>query len=92
MKVTSGLADVDFKVHSICREGSYLVVRDADCGTVLPTVVYIAPEDIVAALKALFTSPAALWLILSAPFRGKSVPLASGAGEAWNDEVNNPWL
>ena len=53
MKVTSALADVDFTVHSISREGSFLVVRDQERGTGLPTVVYVSPTDIVAGLKAL---------------------------------------
>ena len=43
MKVTSGLADVDFTVDSISREDSHLVVRDAVRGAGVPTVVYVSP-------------------------------------------------
>lgn len=92
MKVTSGLADVDFTVDSISREDSHLVVRDAVRGAGVPTVVYVSPQDIVAGLKALLRSPRALWLVLTAPFRRKRTPLAPISSEAWYDDVNNPWL
>jgi hypothetical protein len=92
VKVTSGLADVDFTVDSISREDSHLVVRDAARGAGVPTVVYVSPQDIVAGLKALLRSPRALALVLSAPFRRKRAPLARISSEAWNDDVNNPWL
>jgi len=92
VKVTSQLADVEFSVHSITREGGYLAVRDAARGAGVPTVVYVAPADIVAGLKALLKSPRALALVLSAPFRRKVPPPAPLASEAWHDDVNNPWL
>ncbi len=92
MKVTSALADVDFTVHAITREGSFLVVRDEVRGAGLPTVVYVNPSDIVAGLKALLRNPRALALVLSAPFRRKSAELAPVATDAWHDAVNNPWL
>ena len=91
MRVTSGLADVDFNVHSISRQGPYLVVRNRESEGP-PTVVYVTAQDIVAALKALLTSPAALRLVLTAPFRRK-VPVARIVGhDPWRDDVNNPWL
>ncbi|HUL17920.1 MAG TPA: hypothetical protein VLV29_01525 [Steroidobacteraceae bacterium] len=92
MKVTSGLADVDFTVDSISREDSHLVVRDAARGAGVPTVVYVSPQDIVAGLKALLRSPRALALVLTAPFRRQPVTPAPLPGEAWHDDVNNPWL
>ena len=92
MKVTSALADVDFTVHSISREGSFLVVRDQERGTGLPTVVYVSPTDIVAGLKALLKNPRALSLVLTAAFRRRTEMPAPLATDAWHDAVNNPWL
>ena len=92
MKVTSALADVEFTVHSITREGPFLVVRDEERGAGLPTVVYVNPADIVAALKALLKSPRALGLVLTAAFRGKPEMQAPPTTDAWHDAVNNPWL
>jgi hypothetical protein len=92
VKVTSALADVDFTVHSITREGPFLVVRDEERGVGLPTVVYVNPADIVAGLKALLKNPRALGLVLTAAFRRKSRMPAPVATDAWHDAVNNPWL
>ncbi len=92
MKVTSALADVDFTVHSIAREGPFLVVRDEERGAGLPTVVYVNPGDIVAGLKALLKNPRALALVLTAAFRKKPEMQAPLASDAWHDAVNNPWL
>jgi hypothetical protein len=92
VKVTSALADVDFTVHSITREGPLLVVRDEQRGAGLPTVVYVNPTDIVAGLKALLKNPRALGLVLTAVFRRKTAVAAPVATDAWHDAVNNPWL
>ncbi|MGH8137648.1 MAG: hypothetical protein ACREVV_05565 [Steroidobacteraceae bacterium] len=91
MRVTSGIADVDFSVHTISRQGPYLVVRNQDDRS-LPTVVYVSAQDIVAALKALFASPAALGFVLTAPFRRKSLAAGSVGNAIARDDVNNPWL
>ena len=90
MKVISGLADIDFTVHSIARQGPYLVVRDKEAAG-LSTVVYVSTQDIVAGLRALFASPAALRLVLSAPFRRKAAP-AHVESQVARDRVNNPWV
>jgi hypothetical protein len=90
VRVISGLADVDFNVHAIAREGPFLVVRAAE-GAGLPTVVYVSPRDIVAALKALLRSPAAFAFVLTAPFRSRGASAASAAAGPVRDDVNNPW-
>ncbi|MBS0579211.1 MAG: hypothetical protein JSR36_08105 [Proteobacteria bacterium] len=93
MKVISALADVDFTVHSISREGPFLVVRDEPRGAGVPTVVYVNPADITAGLAALLKSPRALWLVLTAAFRrAPAQPPAASSADAWHDQVNNPWL
>jgi hypothetical protein len=91
VKVTSGLANVNFSVRSISRQGPYLVVRDED-GAGMPTVVYVSAQDIVAALKALLASPAALLLVLTAPFRRKAPGASVPGSNTWHDDLNNPWL
>jgi hypothetical protein len=90
VKVISGLADIDFNVGSIARQGSYLVVRDKEAAG-LSTVVYVSSQDIVAGLKALLASPAALRLVLSAPFRRKAAA-AQIESRIARDRVNNPWV
>jgi hypothetical protein len=90
VRVISGLADVDFNVHAIAREGPFLVVRAAE-GEGLSTVVYVSPRDIVAALKALFRSPAAFAFVLTAPFRARGSRAAPAAAGPVRDDVNNPW-
>jgi hypothetical protein len=89
VRVISGIADVDFNVHSISREGPCLVVRDR-AGAGLATVVYLTPADIAAGLKALLASPAALGFVLTAPFR-RANPTTTASGATARDDVNNPW-
>jgi hypothetical protein len=92
VRVTSGIADVDFNVHSISRQGPYVVVRDRE-GNGPATVVYVSAQDIVAALKALLASPGALSFVLTAFFRRKAVAAdARAARSATRDDVNNPWI
>jgi len=89
VKVVSGIADVDFEVGSIAREGDQLVIRTAE-GAGLPSVVYVGARDVVAALKALCASPAALAFVLTAPFRRRPAAAAASRGPV-RDDVNNPW-
>jgi len=90
VRVISGIADVDFSVHSISREGPHLVVRDReDAG--LPTVVYLTPRDVVDAMKALLSNASALGFVLSAPWRTRHAPAGQPGGIPARDDVNNPW-
>jgi hypothetical protein len=90
VRVISGLADVDFNVHTIVREGPFLVVRAAETEG-LSTVVYVSPRDIVAALKALLRSPAAFAFIVTAPFRDRGATATPATAGPPRDDVNNPW-
>jgi len=90
VRVISGIADVDFNVHSISREGPYLVVRSRE-GEGLPTVVYMAPRDIIVGLKTLLASPRALAFVLTAPFRRRNAAEGPSGGQLRRDDVNNPW-
>ena len=90
MRVISGIADVDFSVHAISREGPHLVVRDRE-DAALPTVVYLTPRDVVDALKALLSNASALGFVLSAPWRSRGAPAQQPGGVSVRDDVNNPW-
>ncbi|MBS0421338.1 MAG: hypothetical protein JSR66_26760 [Proteobacteria bacterium] len=92
MRVTSGLADVDFNIRSISREGPYVVIRDRHDGEP-GTVVYVSAGDVVAGLKALLARPAAAFFVLTACLRRKMPPPGSEAIQSvTRDRLNNPWL
>jgi hypothetical protein len=90
VRVISGIADVDFSVHSVSREGPHLVVRDRK-DAALPTVVYLTPRDVVDAMKALLSNTAALGFVLSAPWKTRHAPVEQPGGIHARDDVNNPW-
>lgn len=92
MRVTSGIADVDFNVHSISRQGPFVVIKDRE-GNGPATVVYVSAGDVVAALKALLASPGALGFVLTALFRRNATAAESRViRSATRDDVNNPWI
>lgn len=92
MRVVSGLADLDFHVGRIARDGSHLIVTSRnDAG--IPTTVYVDRDDLVQGLMALLRSPRALLFLLSAPLR-RPRRAASGARQTLrggDSDVNNPW-
>ena len=89
MRVVSGLADLDFHVGRIARDGSELVV-ESRAGSGIPTVVYVGRDDVVAGIKALLRSPGALAFLLAAPFR-RGRPTAPGGARRDSTDLNNPW-
>ena len=92
MRVVSGLADLDFHIGHIARDGDCLVV-ESRAGGGIPTVVHVGRDDVVAGLRALLHSPGALGFLLTAPFR-RSRPAASQPGSVPRNEasdINNPW-
>ena len=93
MRVLSGLADLDFHMGAITREGDQLRVESRP-GSGIPTVVYVERADVVAALHALLRSPRALLYIAGAALHRRRTGAASPApGAAPRDEtdINNPW-
>jgi hypothetical protein len=66
MRVTSQLADVDFKFGPIVREGDQLVISSA-ADQAMATKVYVSPRDIVSFLGRLLRSPSALRFLLLFP-------------------------
>ena len=92
MRVTSGLADVDFNVRAISREGAYVVIKDHNEGDP-GTVVYLSAADVSAGLKALLSSPAACFFVLTAFLRRKAPPPGTQAPRSMTrDRLNNPWI
>jgi hypothetical protein len=86
MRVTSQLADVDFKFGPIAREGDQLVISSAP-EQAMATKVYVSPRDIVSFLGRFLRSPSALLFLLLFPlhyFRGRSVPEAPS-------DPHRPW-
>lgn len=57
------------------------------------TVVYLSAGDVVAGLRALLASPAALFFVLTACFRRRTPPPSTlSTRAATRDRLNNPWL
>ena len=92
MRVVSGLADLDFHVGDIARDGCQLIVRSRHDASI-PTTVYIDRDDVVHALKALVRSPRALVFLLTAPLRRprRAAPRAPQTLRDTDTDVNNPW-
>ena len=66
MRVTSQLADVEFKFGPIVREGDRLVISSA-AEQAMATKVYVSPRDVVSFLGRLLRSPSALLFVLLFP-------------------------
>ena len=94
MRVVSALADIEFQVGEIERQGHNLVVHSSDQST-LETRITISPKDALATLKKLLLSPSAIWFLLTSPFSG-----LRGSGDeqadSWESRrqttgLNKPW-
>lgn len=92
MRVLSALAELDFHIGRIARNGDRLIV-ESRADAVLPAAVHVDRDDVVNGLKALLRSPGALAFVLSAPFRRAS--RASGPaiarGRTAREDIHNPW-
>lgn len=88
MRVVSGLADVEFRVGSVTREGTALVLKNRpEAG--LPTVVYMQPRDAIEMLVALISTRGGLSFILLLPWlwwQARRLPEPTQS-----DQSNNPW-
>jgi len=62
MKVVSKLANVDFHIGRVKREGDGIVIF-SDPDKSMPSKVYVSPEDVLRMLKAMFATPSS-WLFL----------------------------
>lgn len=98
MRVKSSLADIDFRVGEITREGDYLFVHSAP-GSTLETQIQISPQDARDTLWQLVTH-AAVWSFLPKMLfagRAESNELTeSSSNKAWQERrrrtgLNKPW-
>lgn len=94
MRVISSLADIDFHVGRVRREGGNLIVESSPDST-LSTTVSITPRDALKAVKAFLVSGATWTFLASLPFGGGGKN--SGSGEdRWAERrqrigINKPW-
>lgn len=94
MRVISSLADIDFNVGRVRREGGNLIVESSPDST-LATTVTITPRDALKAVKAFLVSGATWAFLASLPFGGGSKDNGSGE-ERWAERrqrigINKPW-
>jgi len=94
MQVKSPLADIDFVIGGMRKEGRNLVFN-SDPSSSLEATVKMSPGDAWTMIKAFFKSPSAIWFALLLPFSWMS-----GGGQERNgsgddahpfDLVNKPW-
>jgi len=96
MRVVSSLADIDFNVGRIVRQGRNLLIESGADSTI-ETRVTMTPRDAVKSLGALLSSPSVWLFALSLPFAafGGGGKPEGGAG-AWEARrrrtgLNKPW-
>lgn len=94
MQVKSPLADIDFVIGGMRKEGRNLVFK-SDPSSSLEATVKMSPGDAWTLIKAFFTSPSAIGFALLLPFSwmtggGQNSEGADGDAHPF-DSVNNPW-
>lgn len=94
MHVQSSLADIDFVIGEMRRDGDNLVLT-SDPSSSLQATVQMKPSDAARMLKAFLKSPSAIGYALSLPFlwiRGDGAAKALEGGQKHPfDELNRPW-
>lgn len=94
MQVKSPLADIDFVIGGMRKEGRNLVFR-SDPSSSLEATVRMSPGDAWTMIKAFVKSPSAIGFALLLPFSwimGGGQKSEGPKGEAHPfDSVNNPW-
>ena len=95
MKVTSSLADIDFQVGSITRQGQDLVVSSGP-GSTIDTQIRISPGDAKATLGRVMFNGAVWGFLLSLIRPGRGQSQAENESQAWevrrrSTGVNKPW-
>ncbi|MFN3211718.1 MAG: hypothetical protein ACE37M_01315 [Henriciella sp.] len=95
MQVKSPLADIDFVIGGMRKEGRNLVFK-SDPSSSLEATVKMSPGDAWTMIKAFFKSPSAIGFALWLPFSWMTGggQKSDDAGEAAHpfESVNNPWV
>ena len=96
MRVKSPLADIDFVIGDMRREGGELVISSGDESS-LEATVRMSPKDAAGMIAAFLKSPSAIGFALSLPFlwlRGDSAKKGAQADVAERHPfvtLNDPW-
>ena len=95
MKVVSELADIEFQIGAIARQGDELIIESTADST-LAARVFISPKDARAAIRRLLTSPAAWGFLLRLPFTPRRAGNENRSHGAWEERrrsvgLNKPW-
>lgn len=96
MRVKSPLADIDFVIGDMRREGDRLVFTSG-AESSLEARVEMTPSDAWKLVKAFLTSPSAIGFALSLPFlwlsggRRESRGAENAGGAHPFDRLNKPW-
>lgn len=92
MKVRSKLADIEFRIGALAREGDTLVITN-DPAQPMRSRVYVTAQDVLEFFRQLLRSPSALVFVLALPWfwlRGRrgvaTTPAQAGAPrDPWDD-------
>ena len=95
MKVVSELADIEFQVGAIARQGDTLIIESTADST-LATRVFVSPKDARAAIRRLLASPSAWGFLLRLPFTLLRAGQDNAVHGAWEERrrsvgLNKPW-
>ena len=96
MRVTSELADIEFQVGAIGRDGEQLIIDSAPESTLAARIV-VSPRDARATLARLLFSGSAWGFLLRLPFSpSRSADGRGGIDRQWQERrlqtgLNKPW-
>ena len=95
MKVVSELADIEFQIGAIARQGDELIVESTADST-LAARVFVSPKDARAAIRRLLARPAAWGFLLRLPFTVLRARQEDAGHQAWEERrrgigLNKPW-
>lgn len=95
MKVISPLADIDFGIGRISRNGENLVIESTAEST-METQIVVTPKDARATLRKILASGATWRFLFALPFARDNRSNRSVDSDEWNDRrrgtgLNKPW-
>ena len=95
MKVVSELADIEFQVGAIARQGDELIIESSADST-LAARVLVSPKDARTAIRRLLASPSAWGFLLRLPFTLPRARQENTDHAAWEERrrnvgLNKPW-
>lgn len=96
MRIESPLADIDFTIGSMKRQGNTLVFKSGEPSS-LDSTVHMTPADAGTMLRAFFKSPSAIGFALSLPFLWIFAANKTRADHPGDktlhpfDHMNKPW-